>query len=199
MPVTDIKILKETKNYRITLCNISTWGSDKLMERLELKIKGKWIFVQNYYHFKDEKDFEEYSDALSHAKQFNPKKGWFKNYGQGSPLDQFKKTIKFRFSKEGSLYDVKNFDQLEHSFTELEKTEHVWTFHGNHKKISAAFQFLVWNTELKNKIRKTLLGRKYDGFVCNDKICKGSVILTTKKQHKEFHTRVKLRCKTTTK
>lgn len=190
MTVTDIKVLKQTSNYRITLCNVSVFSDGENMERLELKIKNKWVFVQNYYHFSDEKDFEKHSDALDHAKRFNPKQGWFKNYGPGTPLDQFKKSFKFSFSKDYQT-KVKDFEILE-DMTEIYKVGNIWQFHGNHKKISAAFQFLIWDNKLKKEIEKILI-KKYNGFVCRNEICEYSVIIRSKKEHEEFHQRVKER------
>jgi len=190
MTVKDIKILKQTNNYRITLCYVSVFGNGERKERLEIKIKNKWVFVQNYYHFNDEKNFEKYSDALEHAKRFNPKQGWFKNYGQGTPLDQFKKSFKYSFSKD-SQTTVKDFEILE-NFTEIFKVGNIWQFHGNHRKISAAFQFLIWDKKLKKEIEKILV-TKYQGFVCKHEICEYTVTIKSKKEHEEFHQRVKER------
>jgi len=191
MTVTDIKVLKQTSNYRITLCHVSISMDGENLERLELKIKNKWVFVQNYYHFIDEKDFDEHSDALDHAKRFNPKQGWFKNYGHGNPLDQFKEIGKYQWSKDHSTNEP-NFDKLA-NFTEMYKVgKNVYQFHGNHSKISAAFQFLIWDNKLKKDIEEILV-KKYDGFVCKNEICEYTVIIKPKKEHEEFHQRVKER------
>ncbi len=157
MPVTDIKILKETENYKITLCNVSAWFSSEgeEMERLELKIKNKWVFVKNYYHHQHEKDFEKYSQALEKAKQFNPNQGWFKVYGQGHPLDQFKTIFNYKFSNDSSI-EIKGFDQLA-NFTSINRYGHIWQFWGNHTKVSAVFSFLIWDNKLKASIDKKLL------------------------------------------
>lgn len=159
MSVIDIQVLRQTENYRITQCNISLYGNtdENDLERLELKINGLWVFVQNYYHHRDEKDFEEYSQALEIAKTFNPDQGWFKMYGQGTPLDQFKKEFDFKFSETYSE-KIKDFDQLQspgiHTINKISK------FSGNHQAVSAAFSFIIWDESLVKQIRKALKTKK---------------------------------------
>ena len=158
MTVTDIKVLRETENYIITLCKVEVFDDPSILERLDLKLDGKLIFVQNHYHFQKDEDFEQYSEALSKAKTFKKSQGWFRNYGQGSPLDQFKDNFSFRLSKDYSSI-IEDFGKLT-EFTEIHKQGSIWKFHGNHKTISSAFSFIIWNKELAKKIHAELKQRE---------------------------------------
>lgn len=181
----DCKVLRKTKDYKISLCDTAEgYGTSRYLEQLELKINNEWVFIQNYTHLGGEKDFAKYSEALELAEKYNPKQGWFKNFGYGSLFDQFKETIQYKdWPKK-----IEKHDELQ-DFTilyKMHKHNNIWIFWGNHSHIGDVFQFFIWDPKIKNEIEKILV-KKYKARICRDKICEYKVHIKSKKAHKEFH------------
>ena len=144
--IEDRGIIYQKPHYRIKRVNVQTFGPWESMYQLEVKIRGRWIFVVREHILLDTADGR--SSALDRLKgkagRFDSKLGFYKIYGHHNhPLEEFD------FKEGGGFED----------FTKLASPigqKWLWAFHGNHKRYSAAFQYFIWDRTLAGEIRRRL-------------------------------------------
>jgi len=145
--IDELGIIYTKPHYRIKRVNVQTFGPWTPLYQLEVKIRGRWIFVVREHIILDTDDgrLHALSRLKDKARIFDPKLGFYKIYGhQNHPLEEFD----FR---EGGGF-MEDFTELVPS---IEK-KWLWTFHGNHRHRSAAFKYLIWDRKLAGEIRRRL-------------------------------------------
>ena len=133
-PEVYVRTVEDTPLYRIDEVKFWSLGRYELMKKLMLKINGKLVFVRRY-------DRAEEEFVLSkHLKQVESafERGYFCLYGKGDPLKEFS----------DPLDDFTSLDDIE--------VQGVKRFGGNHRRYSAAFNYLIWNRELIEEIERRL-------------------------------------------
>ena len=134
MPEVYVRTVEDTPLYRVDEVKIWSSGRYKPMLELMLKVNGGLVFVRRYDRVDAElilpKHIKQVEDAFE--------RGYFCLRGKGDPLKEFS-------------------DPLE-DLTKIEDTEveGVKRFSGNHKRYSAAFDYLIWDKELIEEIEKRL-------------------------------------------
>ena len=133
-PEVYVRTVEDAPLYRVDEVRVWSLGRYEPMKKLMLKINGELVFVRRYDKIEAEIVLPEHLKQVKDAFE----RGYFCLRGKGDPLEEFS-------------------DPLE-DLTKMEDTEveGIKRFGGNHKRYSAAFDYLIWDRELIEEIEKRL-------------------------------------------
>ena len=134
LPEVYVRTVEDTPLYRVDEVKIWSSGRYKPMLELMLKINGRLVFVRRYDRVDAELVLPKHIKQVEEAFE----RGYFCLRGKGDPLKELS----------DPLLDFARMEDTE--------VEGVKRFSGDHKRYSAAFNYLIWNRELIEEIEKRL-------------------------------------------
>jgi len=130
----NVRTVEDTPHYRVDQVKVWSLGRYEPMLKLMLKIHGKLVFVRRYDMAEAEFRLPEHLKRLKETFE----EGYFCIYGRGHPLEEFTDPLD------------------ETTYLYATEVEGVKRFCGNHRRYSAAFNYLVWSRELIEQIERRL-------------------------------------------